>query len=237
MINVLFERPLRIRQHFKHRLTRSPNIWTEFLDDVRMDEPEGVTLTDLLRRHIALMIIARKKRRGDETNTKHWKLRGPSVIPMGQQAGQHLWLLLSGWLQVTEWQRSRVWPDTARSVRPLPSSSRLQQHGSCLETWDPAPSYSDESTVVIKYLAKPKNNWAIRDEYFPTLLWKQDGWLIVRLLADVGFIKLISFWRNFCYFREECWEITAKKNNRAKKCKIPLHVGLLPFKFYYPLKC
>lgn len=143
-----------------------------------------------------------------------------------------------GWLQVTEWQRSRVWPDTARSVRPLPSSSRLQQHGSCLETWDPAPSYSDESTAVIKYLAKPKNNWAISwDEYFPTLLWKQDGWLIVRLLADVGFIKLISFWRNFCYFREECWEITAKKNNRAKKCKIPLHVGLLPFKFYYPLKC
>ena len=148
--------------------------------------------------------------RGDETNTKHWKLRGPCVIPMGQQAGQHLWLLLSR-LQVTEWQRSRVWPDTARSVRPLPSSSRLQQHGSCLETWDPAPSYSDESTAVIKYLAKPKNNWAISwDEYFPTLLWKQDGWLIVRLLADVGFIKLISFWRNFCYFREECWEITAK---------------------------
>ena len=36
-----------------------------------MDEPEGVTLTDLLRRHIdSLMIIARKKRRGDETNTK-----------------------------------------------------------------------------------------------------------------------------------------------------------------------
>ena len=95
MINVLFERPLRIRQHFKHRLTRSPNIWTEFLDDVRMDEPEGVTLTDLLRRHIALTIIARKKRRGDQTNTKHWKLRGPCVIPMGQQAGQHLWLLLS----------------------------------------------------------------------------------------------------------------------------------------------
>lgn len=153
MINVLFERPLRIRQHFKHRLTRSPNIWTEFLDDVRMDEPEGVTLTDLLRRHIdSLMIIARKKRRG-EWNIKHLKLRGPCVIPMGQQAGQHLWLLSRlGWLQVTEE------PGLTRHgpVRPLPSSSRLQQHGSCLQTWDPAPSYSDESTEAIKYLVKQK---------------------------------------------------------------------------------
>ena len=125
MINVLFERPLRIRQHFKHRLTRSPNIWTEFLDDVRMDEPEGVTLTDLLRRHIdSLMIIARKKRRGDQTNTKHWKLRGPCVIPMGQQAGQHLWLLLS---RLAAGDRVTEEPGLTRHGPVCPASAELEQ--------------------------------------------------------------------------------------------------------------
>ena len=161
-----------------------------------MDEAKGVT--DILRRHIIPHVRIFKLYHSEAWSewykkqeilcfeeSKWLKLNARTLrlpMPVSRQAAPMAPL----WAGCRWLQRSRVWPRTGHHgpVQPRPSSSRLQQHSSCLQTWVRVTHDTWGAVMMIACLTQivgvvNKMN-AIR--MIKLLLKESDGWLIVKVM-------------------------------------------------------